>query len=236
MAGNLFEIKENLFDSGLLASKVGEVILPSTFLAVEDDIAKLARDENYDLIYLSSNKYLELKKFRHMGTLISLETDIDAFQKKLINLPDKYILKDFSSNKWHLIKKSIPNLWASRFSRDENISSKSYQDHKLKLIKHYYNKFPTIFKIAESRGELDAFLLSYLSDEDLIYYEGFITPKFRTGLLGASLLKHTVAEGKIRGAKRVKTKLYSDNIRFLKTYMGLGFKEIERKYYFHFWP
>lgn len=230
-----FKIKQNLFDSGLLAPKVGEVFCIGKVKDYELEIEESARREKYDLVSLTSVTPEEFNRFKYMGSLISLEIDIQNFKNNLEKLPDKYELKDFLEENWRFIENCIPHLWGSRFSRDQNISFENYKKHKLKLIKHYYQNYPTIFKVREIKEGFDAFLFSYFLREDLIYYEGFITENYRTGLLGASFLKQTVYDGIKRGAKRVKTNVYKDNIRFLKTYKGLGFKETGEKHFYHLW-
>jgi len=231
-----FKIKENLFDSGLLAPKVGEIFCFEKIINYEAEIEKIARKENYNLVCFSSPSTEDLQRFKYKGTLISLEIEIQNFKENIQKLPDKYELKDFLIENWDYIENSIPHLWGSRFSNDENITFKNYQKHKLKLIKHYFQNYPSIFKVRETKEGYDAFLFSYLKNEDLVYYEGFITENYRTGLLGTSLLKQTVNEGIKKGAQRVKTNVYSDNIRFLKTYKGLGFKETGEKHFYHLWP
>ena len=124
-----FKIKENLFDSGLLAPKVGEIFCFEKIINYEAEIEKIARKENYNLVCFSSPSTEDLQRFKYKGTLISLEIEIQNFKENIQTLPDKYELKDFLIENWDYIENSIPHLWGSRFSNDENITFKNYQKH-----------------------------------------------------------------------------------------------------------
>ena len=233
----MYKIEESLFDNGILAQKVGKLIIPQEdeFFSekFESTIAK-ARLIGYNLILFKSKKpNLYLKKYYldHTKTFFIIKDKLFSRIGDLKKIHDISISFD---NNWDEIENLTAQAPFTRFDMDKNINRAVVIKHKIKLLKDLHNNNPdNCFIIKNKEEKIIGYHFASISNDKLILKDIIIDENYRNGFAAIQLINENLNNKKI---KKVETKIYNSNRNSLNFFKKLGFKDLYLdEHYFHIW-
>ncbi len=237
-----FKIEENAFDTGVIAPRVGNLLLENyKFLKKDDEkeIVDFAKRNNYNLILLNSNEPIDLSSFLHVGTIYEVEASINDVWKNLENIPVLFKTKELSGADWTQVEELLDIYPPNRYSKDPKLTKEKVLTHKSLILKHLAKNFPKYsLGLFSKESELVGFHFSRAVDSDLLFLqELLVSPKYRVGFASLQLVKDNlkiIMEN--TSIKSLATRFYNDNSASMSFFTKLGFKKLRKKEYcYHLW-
>ena len=237
-----FEIKENQFDSGIIAPKVGELIIDDLSNIKKEDgreIKSCAKENGFNLVVLSSSSPVNLEEFSHLGVINEIEADINDVWNNLEKIPSMFNVRSLSALDWDEVKELLDIYPPNRYSKDPNLPKKLVEDHKLNILKLLAKNFPQYsLGLFSKENELVGFHFLRLVDSSSIYLqELLVRERYRVGFASLQLVKENIKLIKEdSNAKNLITRVYDDNNTSMSFFSRLGFKKLRKKeFYYHLW-
>ena len=237
-----FKIEDNLFDSGIIAPKVGNLVLEDCKNVHEGDgklVRDCAREKKYSLITLGIETPVELDGFEHFGIIQEIEAKTDNVWKNVCNIPTKFNVRPIGDSDWEQVKELLYTYPPTRYSKDPNVTFEQVVMHKLSILKHLAKKYPKYAIGAFSKqDELIGFHFLRLTGADFLFLqELLVKPDYRVGFVSLQLVKENLsAVINDIGVKCLATRVYEDNNVSRNFFSKLGFLSLKKKeYYYHMW-
>ena len=237
-----FKIEDNLFDSGIIAPKVGNLVLEDYSDIDREDgslIANHAKKENYSFIALGTETPVDLEGFVPMGVIHELEAKVSNAWENICNIPDMFNIRPLTGSDWNQVKELMDVYPPNRYSKDSNLKIEQVINHKLAILKHLAKNYPPYALGAFSKqNELLGFHFLRLGDDDIMFLqELLVKPNYRVGFVSLQLVKENLnTVMKNTKIKCLATRVYEDNHVSINFFNKLGFVKVRKKeYYYHMW-
>ncbi len=236
-----FKIEGNVFDSGIIAPKVGNLIFEDfSDIKLEDgeEIANVARDSGFKLVTLGAEKPVKLSGFTHMGIIREVEADAENVWERIKNISNIFNVRSLGNNDWNHVKELLKIYPSNRYSNDSNLKPEQVIIHKLAILKHLAEQFPDYsLGLFSKENELMGFHFLRLFPDTVYLQELLVKPNYRVGFASLQLVKNNL-ELIIKNTKTKKlaTRVYEDNNISINFFTKLGFGKLRKKeYYYHMW-
>lgn len=236
-----FTISTNDFDSGLIAAKVGNVVLAGETTLdpkLEDQIASEARCAGYDLLYLQARVQQSLRLFVGVGVMSEYTAPIGLVAARLGAPGRRGRVREIRDQDWDVLTNLLIQTPPTRFRLDPRITQQVASQHKRKLLETYCSRYPRYSLVAVNEANRPlGFQISFPCERQLLFYDISIAPEARRGFLAVSLL----AENVVRIMKdhpsleRVITRIYNHNVPSHVFFKQLGLEAGPASYWYHAW-
>lgn len=236
-----FKLEENLFDSGIIAPKVGNLILENYRSLQDNDsdrIVHYARSNNYNLVTLAAEELLDLKDFVHFGTIYEVEADFTDVWDCIKDIPERFYIRQINESDWLHIKKLLYTYPPTRYSKDPNVTMEQVVVHKLNILKHLADKYPKYALGAfSSNDELIGFHFLRVLNNIILLQELLVNPGYRIGFVSLQLVKENLKIIRANSdLQRLATRVYEDNKTSINFFTKLKFLQLKKKeHYYHMW-
>ncbi len=242
MRERTYRIEKNDFDSGLIATKVGDLILSDCNNLKEEDgieFANYAHKNNYSLVYLKTTVPVKLKGFTHVGVIKKLTSTADVILDKVSKVQSKFLTRFIEDKDWVSIEELLYNAPPTRYSNDKNLTKEQVVKHKLAIFKHLTKLNPNLALAALSRSNelIGIHFLKLGENNDLVMQEIHVKPAYQIGFVSLQLVKENLNTAcNSTKIKSVVTRVYEDNAKSIIFFKHLGFiEEGNKEFYYHLW-
>ncbi len=236
-----FKIDENLFDSGIIAPKVGTLTLENYKDLKSDDSAPIvnhARNNKYNLITLGVESPVALKNFIYLGTIYEIQANLIDVWNTVKDIPSRFYVRKLNDSDWAPIKELLNLYPPTRYSRDPNVTMEQVVVHKLKILQYLAGQYPDYSLGAFSKdNELIGFHFLKLLEDKVFLQELLVKPNSRVGFVSLQLVKENLDRVKKNtNVNYLTTRVYEDNEISMNFFTKLRFVDCKKKeHYYHMW-
>ena len=140
---------------------------------------------------------------------------------------------------WSTIKDFLEFYPSTRYSKDPNILTSNFIEHKLRILKLLANSYPDYsIGIFTDDGELIGVHFVKSDSKNSCYLqELLLKPRYRVGFTSLQLVKENLKRfRKNNNTKDLFTRVYDDNSVSINFFTKLGFSNLVKKeHYYHCW-
>lgn len=230
------------FDTAHFGFRCATANVPVGVVITQDSISELkarARAENIRFLTVASRVASpELEQYSQ-GVLREYTAPFEPVRSRASVFPQRFQVEPFNDNNCSDVIKLAEFCSSNRFSTDSHFDQSAVFEHKVKLLKIQWQRFPNLAYIAYSKEhEPVGFHLCVRHNDAVDQYELVVRPDYRTGTVAINLIAACLnaAYHDDNNVKRVSTRIYSDNKQSDKLFSKLGLKENDNEsHYYHFW-
>jgi ribosomal protein S18 acetylase RimI-like enzyme len=231
-----------VFDSGMIAPRVGSIILGESETLREEDVPSLtdaAAEEHFDLVWVQASSRLNTQLLDYRGTLVEMAGRREDVLSRARLADQRYGIRTLQSETdWLDVERLLAFAAATRFSTDAHVSQAQFRQHKLALLKsHVQNRYGEV-ALAYSSGQPLGYQCTSLEDDSVNLYEIAVDTAFRRGFAGLNLVRYNLDRFALThpDAERVVARIYEDNVPSLRFFEHLGLRATGRLlHYYHLW-
>jgi len=213
----------------------GVVITPDAV----DELKSRARVENIKfLTVMSRSAILNLEQHSH-GVLSEYIAPFEEVRNRASVFPRRFHVEPFNDNNWKDVVQLTKFRSSNRFSKDSHFDEAAVFEHKVKLFRLQWQRFPKLAYLAYSKqSEPVGFHICVRDKYAVNQYDMVVRPDYRTGTLAFDLINAGLkaAYHDDNSVKLVSTRIYDDNGQAVRFFSKLGLKRNGSEFnYYHFW-
>lgn len=217
------------WDSDFFSFRIGLIELHSNIIH-EKDLKEVISD--FKLIYLVSENPVK-KKFECFYDC-KIWFSIEEVEKSFI--ADQQVFLNNRELTPDLLQLTYESGHLSRFKRDPNFSEENFKKlYKAWIINSLKGDMADVVFVTKNKNKITGFVTVSISEKFGTVGLIAVSPKMRGMGLGKKLIERASNFCLEQNVNELRIPTQEENLKAINFYKKLGFKEISRKYIYHYW-